>query len=211
MTGLLRSARNDKGGMLAMTEVWWYNFAVMIYFARDLQQSYQFFVDDPVLMEFAGDILTHPEFIGMGEFYSHKYEIRFKHLMNVAYYAVKIARFLRGDVETTVRAALLHDFYPYQRYRKDTKYLKHLRIHPCESLANAQSFFAVSTEVGEIILRHHWPVTRGKPKHVEAFSVVAADWFAATMETFYHRAWQKSKRGARIVTQKAKKIRRAKK
>jgi uncharacterized protein len=180
----------------------------MIYFAKSLQQSYQFFVDDPVLMGLAGDILTHPEFIGMGRFYSHKYEIRFKHLMNVAYYAVKIARFLRGDVETTVRAALLHDFYPYQRHRKDTKYLKHLKIHAHESLTNAQNFFIISTEVSEIILRHHWPLAKGKPKHVEAFSVIAADWFAATMETFYHRAWQKSKRRVRIVKQK---IRRTKK
>jgi uncharacterized protein len=176
----------------------------MIYFAKNLQQSYQFFIDDPVLMEFAGDILTSPDFIGMGQFYSHKYEIRLKHLMNVAYGAVKLARFLRGDVETTVRAALLHDFYPYQRYRADTKYIKHLKIHPSESLTNAQDHFDISIEVGEIILRHHWPFTKGKPKHAEAFSVIAADWFAATMETFYHRAWQKSKRGARVIGQKTK-------
>ncbi|MDR3125600.1 MAG: HD domain-containing protein [Candidatus Nomurabacteria bacterium] len=174
----------------------------MIYFAKDLITSYRFFLNDPVLMEYAGDILTHPEFIGIGQFYSHKYEIRLKHLMNVAYYAVKIARFLRGDVETTLRAALLHDFYPYQRYRKDYKYLKHLKIHPSESLTNAQNYFAISTEVCEIILRHHWPLTRGKPKHVEAFSVISADWFAATMENFYHRAWIKPKHRVRVIRNK---------
>lgn len=176
----------------------------MIYFAKDIEESYQFFIDDPILMEFAGDILTHPEFIGMGKFYSHKYEIRFKHLMNVAYYSVKLARFLRGDIETTVRAALLHDFYPYQRYRKDTKYVKHLQTHANESLANALNYFPLSTEVREIILRHHWPFSKGKPKHVEAFSVIVADWFSAVGETFYHRAWQKSKRGVRVVSQKTK-------
>jgi uncharacterized protein len=176
----------------------------MRYFAKDLQESYQFFVDDPVLMEFAGDILTHPEFIGMGQFYSHKYEIRLKHLMNVAHYAVKMTRLLRCDVETTVRAALLHDFYPYQRYKKDIRYVKHLKTHSAESLTNALNYFPLSTEVCEIILRHHWPFTRGKPKHVEAFSVIVADWFAATVETFYHRAWQKPKRGVRVVGQKTK-------
>jgi uncharacterized protein len=176
----------------------------MIYFAKDLRASYRFFVNDPVLMEFAGDILTHPEFIGMGRFYSHKYEIRLKHLMNVAYCAVKITRFLRGDVETTVRAALLHDFYPYQRYKKDIKYVRHLKTHPSESLANAKDYFNISTEVCEIILRHHWPFTKGKPKHVEAFSVITADWFSAVMETFYHRAWQKGKNGARVIRQKTK-------
>ena len=176
----------------------------MIYFAKDLQRSYEFFIDDPVLMEIAGDILTHPEFIGMGEFYSHKYEIRLKHLMNVAYYSVKLARLFRCDVETTVRAALLHDFYPYQRYRKDTKYIKHLKTHANESLENALNYFSLSPEVKEIILRHHWPVTKGKPKHFEAIIVITADWFAATMENFYHRAWQQPKRGVRIVGRKTK-------
>jgi uncharacterized protein len=178
----------------------------MIYFAKDLQQSYDFFLDDPVLMEFAGDILTHQEFIGMGQYYSHKYEIRFKHLLNVAYCAVKLARFLRVDIETTVRAALLHDFYPYQRYKKDTKFIKHLKIHPSESLANALNYFSISTEVQEIILRHHWPFTRGIPKQMEALSVVMADFFSALMENFYHRTWIKSKRGVEVVSQKTKKV-----
>jgi uncharacterized protein len=178
----------------------------MIYLAKNLSQSYQFFLDDPVLMGFASDILTHPEFIGMGRFYSHKYEIRLKHLMNVSYYSVKLARFLRGDIETTIRAALLHDFYPYQRYKKETKYLKHLKIHPNESLANALNYFSLSTEVCEIILRHHWPLTKGKPKHIEAFSVIAADWFVATMENLYHRAWRNPKLRVRVIKQKAKKI-----
>jgi Predicted HD superfamily hydrolase len=176
----------------------------MVYFAKDLQTSYEFFINDPVLMELAGDILTHPEFIGMGEFYSHKYEIRLKHLMNVAYYSVKLSRFLRGDTETTLRAALLHDFYPYQRYKKDTNYVKHLKTHAGESLANAQNFFLLSSEVQEIILRHHWPFTRGKPKRAEAFIVISVDWIVATMENFYHRGWRNPKNAVRVVGRKSK-------
>jgi uncharacterized protein len=178
----------------------------MIYFAKDLQESYEFFIDDPVLMEFAGDILTHPEFIGMGEgeFYSHKYEIRLKHLMNVAYYTVKLARLLRCDVETTVRAALLHDFYPYQRQKKDTKYREHLRLHPHEALKNAEEYFELSDKEKDIIVHHMWPWVEGRAHCFEAVPVVLSDNWCAIMENFYHRAWLIPKRRARKVHQKAK-------
>jgi uncharacterized protein len=176
----------------------------MVYFAKNIKESRAYFLDDATLRRYAQDILLHPEFTGMKHYTSHKHESRQKHLLNVAYYAVKIARFLRADLQTVTRASLLHDFYPYQRFRKNIKYREHLRQHPKDALAHAEALFPLSYTEKEIILKHMWPMVKGKPKHREAAAVILSDVYASIFENFYHRAWQKSKRGAVRVKEKSK-------
>jgi len=178
----------------------------MIYFARDIKKSRNFFLGDSELMLCAGDILMHPEFYSVGSHTSHKYESRQKHLLNVAYYALKFSRpFKKLDKKVILRAALLHDFYPYQRLKKYTKYKDHVKQHPIEALKHAQEFFEIGDKEKDIIVHHMWPWDRGRPRYKESVPVMLADNFAAIMENFYHRAWQKPKRGVKKAAVKVKK------
>jgi uncharacterized protein len=178
----------------------------MIYFARNLQDSRDYFLTNPRLKSYTAEILNHPEFTSIGRYRHHKYENREKHLLNVAYLAVNITKFLNGDVETAARVSLLHDFFPYERNKKELPLLEHFNLHPDEALKNAEKYFDLTIEEKQLILRHMWPFVRvkGKPKHVEGFALVVSDVLAGIMETIYHRAWQSTKRGARAVGQKTK-------
>ncbi|MCL1929607.1 HD domain-containing protein [Candidatus Saccharibacteria bacterium] len=177
----------------------------MIYFARDIKRSRNFFLNDPELMRYAVDILMHPEFHHMGRRTAHKHESRQKHLLNVAYYAVKFAKFFNVNLRVVVRASLLHDFYPYQRFKKYTSYREHVKQHPKEALKHAEEFFKLGAKERDIIARHMWPLNKKRPKYKEAVPVMLADNFVAIMENFYHRAWQKPKRGAKKAAIKTKK------
>jgi uncharacterized protein len=178
----------------------------MIYFARSLKQSREYFLKNPRLKQYTAEILQHPEWTSIGKYHHHKYENREKHLLNVAYLAVNITKLLHGDVETAARVGLLHDFFPYERDKHELPYMEHLNLHPEEALKNAEKYFDLTVEERELILRHMWPFVRvkGKPKHVEGFALVLSDNIAAVMETIYHLAWQKTKRGAKKVGQKTK-------
>jgi uncharacterized protein len=178
----------------------------MIYFAKDIKRSRNHFLDDAKLMGYVSDILMHPEFSDMGSRKAHKYESRQKHLLNVAYYALKFARPFRLDERVVARAALLHDFYPYQRFKKYTSYREHIRRHPKEALRHAEEYFELTEAEKNIILCHMWPLTRQRPKYWEALPVVLADNFASIMENFYHRAWQIPKKGARKAVVKTKSV-----
>jgi uncharacterized protein len=157
-------------------------------------------------MRDAGDILMHPEFYDMGKRTAHKYESRQKHLLNVAYYALKFSRISkRLDKRVVLRAALFHDFYPYQRFKKYTSYREHVKRHPREALKHAEEYFEVGPKETNIIVCHMWPWTRARPKYREAVPVMLADNFAAIMENYYHRAWQMPKRGVKKATVKTKK------
>jgi uncharacterized protein len=176
----------------------------MIYLAKDIKRSRNYFLNDATLMLYASDILMHPEFSDMGSRTTHKHESRQKHLLNVAYYAVKFARPFHLDLEVVVRAALLHDFYPYQRFKKHTKYREHIKRHPREALKHAEEHFKLSEKERNIILCHMWPLVKGRPKFKEAIPVILADNFAAITENFYHRAWQTPKRGVKKAAKKTK-------
>jgi uncharacterized protein len=179
----------------------------MIYLARGNGASQAYFLDSPEYVELAGDILTHPEFVGMSRYTTHGYETRLKHLLSVAYYSLKVARLLRADPKTVLRGALLHDFYPYQRFKHEIKFKTQLRQHPQDALRHAEKFFELSLEEKAIISKHMWPF-RGFPKAVsrEALSVGLGDFFTSAFEGYYHRAWLKSKSRVKKVGQQARKI-----
>lgn len=177
----------------------------MVYFARDIKKSRNFFLDDPELMRYVSDILMHPEFYDMSKHTTHKHESRQKHLLNVAYYAVKFARPFRLDIRVVARASLLHDFYPYQRSKKYTPYNEHTKRHPKEALKHAEEYFKLGPKERDIITNHMWPWSKGRPRYREAVPVVLADNLAAIMENFYHRAWRKPKRSVKKAAVKTKK------
>jgi len=179
----------------------------MIYFARDIKRSRNFFLNDSELMSYASDILTHPEFYDMGKRTAHKYESRQKHLLNVAYYALKFSRRSKKlDRRAIVRSALLHDFYPYQRFKKYTGYREHVKRHPQEALEHSMKLFELSDKERSIISCHMWPWAPEKPSCKEALPVILADNFAAIMENFYHRAWKQPKKGVKKVAIKTKAV-----
>jgi uncharacterized protein len=179
----------------------------MIYFARDIKRSRNFFLNDPELMSYASDILMHPEFYDMGKRTAHKYESRQKHLLNVAYYALKFSRWFKNvDEKVVVRAALLHDFYPYQRFKKYTSYREHVKQHPREALKHARVHFKLNNKEKDIITCHMWPWNSRRPICKEAVPVMLADNFVAIMENFYHRTWQKPKTKVKRVAVKTRRV-----
>jgi uncharacterized protein len=169
----------------------------MIYLARSLKESRRYFLDDPVLMKYIGDIINHPEFLGVGQYLHHKYELRQKHLLNVAYYSRKIVRALRGDVKTVVRAAFLHDLFPYQREKDELKFIDHMQRHSYLALKNAEKYFELTGAERDLIGHHNWPFNKGRPKHREGFALIAADTFCAWAENIYWRAWKPTARSAK--------------
>jgi uncharacterized protein len=181
----------------------------MIYFAKDNPSSRDYFLSRPELAATVKDILTNDEFVyGVGHLRTHRYETRQKHLLNVAYYALWLARLLRADRRAVMRAALLHDFYPYIR-PDSMSFNEHNRSHPKKAVAHARKFFVVEPLVTDIVLdSHNWSLLRivkfWRPHWREHIAVSLSDLFCSGMENFYHGVAEPTKRRAKNGARKTK-------
>jgi uncharacterized protein len=135
-------------------------------------------------MEIATPIIGHHEYEAM-RFIKHHDESVYDHSLKVAYFAYKIA--YRNDLDwvSTIRGALLHDFFLY-KFKKSlsprliTDSIKHAMSHPLIAFDNAKKYFDLNDKEENIIKGHMFPF--GLPKSKEAWIVTYVDKYVAAFE-----------------------------
>ncbi len=120
------------------------------------------------------EILEHETFLSMRDYRHHGNINCLQHSLQVASRAYHMTRLGTGiDVISTVRAALLHDFYLYD-WHTDSPGLHGFK-HPYIALANAQKLFDLNAIERDAIKRHMWPLTPIPPRYRESYIVTIAD------------------------------------
>ncbi|HCX04542.1 MAG TPA: phosphohydrolase [Clostridiales bacterium] len=131
-------------------------------------------------------IIEHKEFAKMKSIKHHNESV-YNHVVDVAYRSYKIASALNLDIKSTIRGALLHDFYLYKFNKKLRLSLVldsflHAVNHPRIALENSRKHFTVNDKESNIILSHMFPVRI--PKYREAWIVSFVDKFLAVFEYY---------------------------
>lgn len=139
---------------------------------------------DSYFLDVAAPIIEHEEYQRMKNI-PHHHGCVYDHCLDVAYYSYKVALKLNLDVESTIRGALLHDFYLYKfKKRKDKSLLvegyRHSRQHPKVAIRNASKYFQLNDKEKDIIQNHMFPV--GLPRSSEAWVTTLTDKTLAIIE-----------------------------
>ena len=139
---------------------------------------------DNRFMEVAKPIIEHKEYQQMRKIKHHDESV-FDHSIKVAFYAYQMAYKHNLDWESTIRGALLHDFFLYKfkktmSLRLITDSIKHAIAHPHIAFNNACKFFDINEKEENIIKGHMFPF--GLPKSKEAWIVSYYDKCIATLE-----------------------------
>ncbi|NLJ58396.1 MAG: HD domain-containing protein [Tissierellia bacterium] len=139
---------------------------------------------DNRFMEVALPIIEHQEYQPMKSIKHHDESV-FDHSIKVAFYAYQIAYKYGLDWESTIRGALLHDFFLYKfkktfSFRIITDSIKHAISHPIIAFENASKYFNLNQKEENIIKGHMFPF--GFPKSKEAWIVSLVDKYIAVFE-----------------------------
>lgn len=139
---------------------------------------------DNRFMEVALPIIEHEEYQQM-KFIKHHDESTYDHSLKVAYRAYEIAYSHNLDWVSTIRGALLHDFFLYKfkktfSFRIITNSIKHAINHPIIAFENAKKYFDLNEKEENIIKGHMFPF--GLPKSKEAWIVSYVDKYIASFE-----------------------------
>jgi uncharacterized protein len=135
-------------------------------------------------MEVALPIIEHVEYQPMKHIKHHDESV-FDHSIKVAYYSYQLAYKYNLDWESTIRGALLHDFFLYI-FKKSfslriiTDSIKHALAHPIIAFENASKYFNLNKKEENIIKGHMFPF--GFPKSKEAWIVSFVDKYIAIFE-----------------------------
>lgn len=135
-------------------------------------------------MEIARLIIEHEEYQQM-KFFKHHDKSVYEHSIKVAYHSYQIAFKHNLDWVSTIRGALLHDFFLY-KFKKRlspmiiTDSIKHAITHPIIALENSKKYFDLNNKEANIIKGHMFPF--GMPKSKEAWIVSYSDKYIATFE-----------------------------
>lgn len=146
------------------------------------------------------DILEHPVFCSMGNYYQHGRTTCMEHCIRVSVLSYRICRRMGWDSRLAARAALLHDLflYDWHTHAKLTGKRFHGFTHPRTALGNAVRYFDLTGKEQDIILRHMWPLTPIPPSTAEGFAVCCADKACSLAEVAGNiRDWIRSKTGVR--------------
>ena len=141
------------------------------------------------------DLINHPKVNELNSYFQHLNTSRFQHSLNVAYYSFLFSKRLKTNIEETVRAALLHDFFLYDWRSEQPVIGSHLDVHPKQALMNAKTVTNITPLMEDVILSHMWPLGSQKPKSKEAWIVSMADKMCTVME-LTHQLTVKSRRWA---------------
>lgn len=130
------------------------------------------------------DILENSMVQELKNYRHHISTTRFQHCLNVSYYNYLVCRFLHLDVESAARAGMLHDLYYYdtREYRHSHYELSHAKNHPDVAVNNASELFPLNSTEEDIITRHMWPLTKGRPQSKEGYVIVIVDKYCAALE-----------------------------
>lgn len=134
------------------------------------------------------EFLDHDQILEMKKYIQHGNTTTYHHCMAVAYYSYCITLLLpiKFDTKSTVRGAVLHDFYLYDWHIPSKSHKLHGYVHPGFALANARKYFQLNQVEEDIISKHMWPLTLSKvPHYPEAMLVCLVDKFISLSETLY--------------------------
>jgi uncharacterized protein len=134
------------------------------------------------------EFLDQDQILEMKKYIQHGNTTTFAHCMAVAYYSYCLALRLpkKYDIKSTVRGAVLHDFYLYDWHIPSKSHKLHGYVHPGFALKNAREYFKLNTIEEDIISKHMWPLTLSKvPRYPEAMLVCLVDKFISLAETLY--------------------------
>ena len=141
--------------------------------------------------EFLGitrDILTSPEFLAMKAVRSHVNGTLYYHSAKVAYLCYR--HYKRKGVDTATltevtRAALLHDYYLYDRHKKGAHIKHHWRRHSRIALRNAgRDYPGLTKRQCDMIAHHMFPVTLRPPRYRAGWMLCLFDKLAAMDDRF---------------------------
>lgn len=124
------------------------------------------------------DVLTSDEVQALKGFEHHRSMTRFQHCLNVSYYSFLTCRKLGFNAEQAARAGMLHDLYATSP--KCTS--AHLKNHPQTALDNARKSFKLTKVEADVILKHMWPIRKGRPSYPESYVVMFTDKYIALIE-----------------------------
>ena len=158
---------------------------------------------DKKFAEICKPLIEHDEFVKMKEIKHHNESV-FEHVVDVAYRSYKIASRFDLDVKSTIRGALLHDFYLYKfnkrvRIRLLLDSFIHAVDHPKIALENLKKYFKINKKESNIILSHMFPIRI--PKYREAWVVSFVDKYLAVYE--YYLNLKKLIRGKNTTIEEA--------
>jgi uncharacterized protein len=137
-------------------------------------------------MQIARPIIEHSEYQQMKHIKHHDESV-YEHSVKVAYSSYQIAYKSNLDWVSTIRGALLHDFFLY-KFKKClspkiiTDSIKHAINHPIIALENSKKYFDLNDKEKNIIKGHMFPF--GLPKSKEAWIVSYSDKYIATIEYY---------------------------
>ena len=145
---------------------------------------------DDFFLRVAEPIIENEEYQKMKEI-PHHYGSVFEHSLDVAYLAYRISQKLNLDLNSTIRGALLHDFYLFKFQKRKNRNilvegLRHSYHHPKIALENALKHFQLNAKEVDIIVNHMFPV--GLPRSYEAWVTTFADKCLAIKE-YYTRLY----------------------
>ncbi|HEY1405514.1 MAG TPA: hypothetical protein VF857_02795, partial [Spirochaetota bacterium] len=146
------------------------------------------------------EIVGHSEYQKLDDFYHH-YSSIYEHLLSVSFLSYRIAKALKLDYVSTVRGALLHDFFLYDWRNHDLPDLAankyHGFAHPKIALRNAKRHFLLNKIEEDIIVKHMWPITIIPPRYMESYVVTFADKYLSSKEYTARWKYQLTKKNRR--------------
>lgn len=140
---------------------------------------------DKEYMECVEDILDSSVFQSLDCFIHHGTTTCRDHSIQVSYLGYKLCKRFGGNWRSAARAGLLHDLflYDWHTHARETGNYFHGFTHPGTALTHARTYFVLSWEEEDAILRHMWPLTLTPPATRVGFSVNCADKICSIVET----------------------------
>jgi uncharacterized protein len=137
------------------------------------------------------DILAHEQVLHMKQFIQHRDVTCFDHSIHVSYYSYLVCKFLKLDVKSVARGALLHDFFLYDWHITKPHKGTHAFSHSVIALENADQHFHLNAVERDIIRKHMWPLTIRPPRFKESLIVSLTDKYCSILETINACNWKK--------------------
>jgi uncharacterized protein len=115
----------------------------------------------------------------------------YEHSLDVARLSFSLGRIFKiADMESLVRAALLHDFFLYDWHTPEKMWSRHGWTHPVTAVENSRKYFNISGKEASLIRTHMWPWTLFHPPlRREGWIICVADKLCSAAETLFR--WRK--------------------
>jgi uncharacterized protein len=135
------------------------------------------------------EILEHEKFAECKEFIQHGCISVYGHSLAVARMSFFLGQFFKiRDMQSLVRAALLHDFFLYDWHVPEKMWSLHGWTHPITAAENARKYFHISRKEYSLIRSHMWPYTLLHPPfYREGWIICLADKICSAWETLFKR------------------------